>query len=147
MKDEQIKGLRDELDRARTDKATAEAARDAAVQQTIEAMTPKPAELPQLRRIVPREPKADAPKTLDLAEVDPNDKAAIRDIALSEMPAGKQSGTMLLQKMESIRAQAVIAQAIRRERSMEVGVMSAPEGVMAKIAAAEQEGKERARVN
>lgn len=146
VKDEQIQNLREELVAARADRLQADASRDAAIEKLIEAMTPKPAPPPP--RFVRRDQTEPAtpPKTLDLSEVDPNDKKAIRDIAISEMPSGKQSGTMLLQKMESIRAQAIIAQAAKRERSKEVGVLSAPESVMAKIEAAEQEGRERARV-
>jgi hypothetical protein len=145
VKDEQIQSLREELAAARADRLQADASREAAIENLIEAMTPKPLPTPRFIRRDQAEPHSEPP-TLDLAEVDPNDKIAIRNLALREMPTGKNSASHVLQKMESIRAQAIIAQAAKRQRAMEPGVLSAPESVMAKIEAAEQAGREQARV-
>lgn len=146
-KEEQIRDLREQVSVLRTDRLRAETGRDVAVLQAFDAMKPKvpePVETTPRRR---RETAAEEPFTLDLAEVDPNDKHAIATLALREMPPGKQSGTMLTQKMDSMRSQVILARAVKKERAKQVGVLSAPEDVMAKIAAAEQEGIERARVN
>lgn len=147
VKDEQIQNLREELATARADRLQADASRDAAIEKLIEAMTPKPQPIPRFVRRDQQATPMEKPDTLDLAEVDPNDKQAIRAIAFTEMPPGKPSASHVLQKMESIRAQIVIAQAAKRQRAMEPGVLSVPESVMAKIAAAEQEGIDRARVH
>lgn len=148
-KDEQIQSLREDLYVARADRLRAETGRDVAVKQTIEALTPKPVVAPAPPRFIRRdqaEPERPT-KIYDLAEVDPNAKAAIRDIALSRMSKGKQSGGLFLATMEGIRQEILLAQVVKSEKAKQVGVISAPESVMAKIEAAEQEGKERARVN
>lgn len=144
LKDEQIATLRNDLSVARTDRLRSEAARDAAVTKAFELLTAKPAEVatPEARIRTPRP----APKALDLAEVDPTDNAAIRDIALSEMPAGKGNATLLMNKMGSIRGQVYAAIAAKSVRAREVGNIEVPRSVNDQINAAIAQGREQARI-
>lgn len=147
LKDEQIAALRNELSVARADRLRAEEARDAAVTKSFELLTPKPVEVLRPEARV-REPKV-APKTLDLAEVDPTDNVALRDLALAEM-SGKANATHLMQKMESIRGQVYMARAAKSERAREVGTVRAPaepvpEDINAMIDNAIAQGKQQAR--
>ena len=141
LKDEQIAFLRNELSVARTDRLRADAARDAAVAKAFELLKPAEVATPEARIRTPRP----QPKTLDLAEVDPTDNNAIRDLALAEMPAGTANATFLLNKMESIRSQVYAAKAARSARAREVGSIEVPQAVNEIIEAAIAKGKEQAR--
>jgi len=148
-KDEQIAALRDELSVSRSDRVAAEQARDAAITRALDILTPQPAIVaaapaPRTERTVP--------PTLDLAEVDPADTAAVRDLALNEMPAGKVSARLLLHKMDNIRAQIHAARAAKSARAMEVGTIATaapepPAWVGSAIEEAIAKGREQARAN
>jgi hypothetical protein len=141
LKDELIASLRSELSVARTDRLRADAARDAAVARSFELLTPRTAQVAPAGEKTPRK---EVP-TLDLSEVDPTDNNAIRDLALREMP-GKASAGLMVQKMESIRAQVYLARLAKSERAKEVGTIEVPESVNTQIEDAIAKGKEQARV-
>jgi hypothetical protein len=143
LKDEQIAFLRKQLDEAHEECRRAGEARDAAVSKAFEILTPKPA--PERGARAPREPRT-PPQTLDLAEVDPTDTAAIRDIALSEMPAGRINPNFLIHKIENIRNQVYLARAAKSERAKEVGVIQeVPAAITEMIESAITTGREQAR--
>lgn len=144
LKDEHIASLHKELAIARAERIRAEEARDSAVNKLIEALTPKPLAIPQK---VVREPKPPTPE-LDLSRIDPMDQGSIRDIALSEMPSGKISASLLMSKMENIKTQVLLAHAAKADRAKEVGtvqVAAIPDEVAALIDGAIAKGKEQAR--
>jgi hypothetical protein len=149
LKDEQIAALRNDLSVARTDRLRSETARDVAVAKAFELLTPKPAEVVRPEARI-RTPQPAPPPTLDLAEVDPTDNDAIRDLALAEMPAGKGNATLLMSKMESIRNQVYAAKAAKVARSREIGRIdapTAPQHVIDAIEVAIAQGKQQARTN
>jgi hypothetical protein len=149
LKDEQIALLRSELSNAREDRLRAETARDAAVAQAFTLLAPRPAEVgsPEVNKRT-RQPE---PPTLDLAEVDPTDNAALAQLALREMPAGKRNASLLQHKIASIRTQVYAAIAAKSERAKEVGTVAAPQDtpswVSDMIDGAIAQGKEQARTN
>ena len=143
LKDEQIVTLSRELARAQHAVTRAEAERDRLLLHLLDRVnTAARAELPRAERVVPVE--------LDLAEVDPSDNQAVRDLALNEMPA-KANASLLLLKMESIRKQIHAARFARSQRAREVGSIAAapaeapPPWVAELIDHAVTQGKENAR--
>ncbi|HEV2709151.1 MAG TPA: hypothetical protein VGU67_02960 [Edaphobacter sp.] len=140
LKDEQIATLRADLSAARADRIRSEESRDAAITKVFDLLTPKQPSAPEPR--IPREPRP-APPTLDLAEIDPADTDAIRDIAISEMPSGKINASFLMQKIESVWTQVHLARAAKAERAKEVGTI--PADVSTMIDEAIAKGKEQAR--
>ena len=136
LKDEQIALLRAELTHLRAEVLRADQQRDHAIAQLLDR--PEPAEV---------KPRRQAPPTLDLALVDPSDNQAIRDLALSEMPAGKANASLLLAKMENIRSQVRAAHQAKAARAREVGSVrtEVPQSVQDQIDAAMATGREQAR--
>lgn len=150
--EQQIAYLRSELSFTRTDRLRAETSRDHAVKQSLDVLTANPAvsSAPAKKK----EPKSlleeltvETPKTLDLADIAIEDIHQITLLALREMPPGKRSASLLTSKIDSVKNQILIAKAVRKQRSREVGTIEAPEvptSVMEKIDAAMLQGKAQA---
>lgn len=144
-KDQEIATLQQQLKEANHATGRAMGMYQKSVDKLTEALTPKPALVPEpYRRRRVAETPTETPKTLNLRDVDPDDNQAIYAIALRETPnyMGKVNAVALQRKADSIKRQILELKAQGPDKKM--GTL--PSNVAEMIANAESAGIAAAKV-